>query len=93
MKANSGVPEILAGSAGRLTVPIGTIGLPLGPLFAVFIKRHRRGIGDVVGVGQAPDGDFHDGIHQRQFIVGQPKPLVANDESRAAHEVVLMQAD
>ena len=48
-------------------------------LAAILIKRHRRGGGDVVRVGQAVDWDFNHVIDQLQFFFGQPEPFVAYD--------------
>ena len=66
---------------------------PLRPLPAVFIQGHRGGVGDVVGIGQAPDGDFDDRIDKLQLFFGQAEPLVADDQRRAARELIVVQAD
>ena len=58
---------------------------------AVFVKGD--GGGDVVGVGEAPDRDFHDGIDEGEFLFGEAEAFVADDEGGAAGEAVVVEAD
>ncbi len=48
---------------------------------AIFVERHQGGGGNVVGIGHAPDGNFHHSIQQRQALVRKPLPFRADNKS------------
>ena len=63
------------------------------PLAAVFVECHGGGVGDVVRVRKAPDGNFDNCIDERELFIGKTEAFVTDNEGGAAREAVVVEAD
>jgi hypothetical protein len=66
--------------------------LSVGELSAVFVEGHDGGGGHVVAIRHAPDWYLDDVVELLEEVGGEAGPFVADDEGRAALELVVVQA-